>query len=101
MALIAAMANYKDLLTYKKVMESEFANEWQEACQYEMDALAKNGMWKLVNLPPGQKAIKSKWVFKRKVDGRFCMCLVAKGFTQIQEIDYDETFSPVAQFESL
>jgi len=49
----------------------------------------------------GQKAIKSKWVFKWKADGCYHACLVAKGFTQIQRIDYDKTFSPVAQFESL
>ena len=27
-ALIAATANYKDPLTYKEAMESEFADEW-------------------------------------------------------------------------
>ena len=82
-------------------MESEFANEWREACQYEMDALAKNGTWRLVDLPAGRKAVKSKWVFKRKADGHFRVRLVTKGFTQVQGIDYDETFSPVARFESL
>jgi hypothetical protein len=61
-----------------------------------MDALAKNGTWELVDLPLGHKAIKSKWVFKRKADGHFRTRVVAKGFTQIQGIDYDETFSPVA-----
>ena len=66
-----------------------------------MDALAKNETWRLVDLPVGWKAIKSKWVFKRKADGRFRTRLVAKGFTQVQGIDYDETFSPVARFESL
>ena len=53
MALIAAIANYKDSLIYKEAMELEFTNKWQEACQYEMNALAKNGTWKLVNLPLG------------------------------------------------
>src|SRR5260370_2122819 len=82
-------------------MEAANAEEWAEACQYEMDALSKNDTWELVNLPPGHKAIKSKWVFKLKADGCFCACLVAKGFTQIPGIDYDETFSPVACFELL
>jgi hypothetical protein len=88
-------------VTFREAMNSNLAGEWQEACQYEMDALAKNGTWDLVDLPLGRKAIKSKWVFKCKANGHFCAQVVAKGFTQIQGIDYDETFSPVAQFESL
>src|SRR5258707_8082799 len=65
------------------------------------NTLAKNDTWELVNLPSGCKAIKSKWVFKLKADGCFHAHLVAKGFTQIPGIDYDETLSPVACFESL
>src|SRR5258708_33441229 len=65
------------------------------------NTLSKNDTWELVILPSGCKAIKSKWVFKLKADGCFHAHLVAKGFTQIPGIDYDETLSPVACFESL
>ena len=95
MALLAAV-EYHDPLTYQEAMASDHADDWHNACQYEIDALTKNGTWELVDLPTGCKAVKSKWVFKQKADGRYCVRLVTKGFTQVQGIDYDETFSPVA-----
>ena len=59
-ALVHAAAKYRDLLTFMEAMKLVFANEWREACQYEIDTLTKNGTWTLVDLPAGQKAIKSK-----------------------------------------
>ena len=99
--LFAAAYMGRDLVTYTKALKSKDADEWQKACQYEIDALHKNDTWELVNLLTGRKAVKSKWVFKLKANGHFCAQLVAKGFTQIPGIDYNETFSPIACFESL
>ena len=64
-----------------------------------------NQVWDLVDLPPGVKAIGCKWVFKKKtdVDGNVQIhkaWLVAKGYGQVQGIDYDETYSPVAMLKS-
>jgi len=101
LAAAALAAVGQDPATYKKAMGAADAEEWAEACQYEMNALLKNNTWELVDLPPGCKAIKSKWVFKLKIDERFHACLVAKGFMQILGIDYDETFSLIACFKSL
>lgn len=68
----------------------------------ELHALNKNNTWKLVQLLQNHKPIGSKWVYKIKYksDGsveRHKAQLVAKGFPQIERIDYNETFAPVAK----
>ena len=65
---------------------------WHTAMQEELWALHSNQTWSLV--PP------SRWVckIKRHVDGqvtRHKAWLVARSFTQQEEIDYLEMFSPV------
>jgi hypothetical protein len=48
----------------------------------------------------GRRAIKNRWVFNTKSDGWKHAQLVAKGFSQIKGIDFDELFSPVVQYET-
>ena len=96
----AGAPGYRNPLTFKEAMNSEYADEWIKACQYEMDTLAHLEVWHLKPLPEGRKAVKFKWVFKKKADEHFHACLVAKGFTQ-KGVDFDENFSPVTRFESL
>ena len=72
----------------------------------EFHSLQKNDTWELVNLPPRRKLVKYKWVFKNKfvVYGsplNYKARLVANGFPQVQDIDYNETFSPVAKMDSI
>jgi len=73
------------------------------ACREEIKSLTDRGVYELVDLPPGQKAIKCRWVFDYKT-GRldpYKGRLVAKGFQQIEGIDYNELFSPVVRFETI
>jgi hypothetical protein len=42
-ALLAAAAEYHDSATFWEVIDLEFADDWHDTCQYEMDVLAKNG----------------------------------------------------------
>jgi len=79
---------------------------WQVAMDEEMNSLQKNTTWELVSLPPGRKLVQCKWVFWTKVavDGRtykYKARLVEKGFSQVQGVDYHETFAPVAKMDSI
>ncbi|KAJ9128816.1 hypothetical protein P3X46_034448, partial [Hevea brasiliensis] len=75
---------------------------WIKAMPLELEALEANQTWELVPYPSHKKPIASKWVFriKHKSDGsidRYQARLVAKGFNQLEGIDYTDSFSPVAK----
>ena len=79
---------------------------WHKAASEEIQALIENGTFELVQLPPGRKAIGSRWVFKvkRNADGsieRYKGRLVAQGFSQRPGFDFTETFAPTPKWAAL
>ena len=66
-----------------------------------MHSLIECKTWTLSPLPPGRKAIGSRWIFKikRHEDGtieKFKTRFVAQGFSQVFGSDYDELLRLVA-----
>lgn len=89
-----------------KFEEAEKEVEWKSAMNEEIRSIEKNETWRLVNLPEGKNVIGLKWVFRTKfnTDGsiqKHKARLVAKGYAQQEGIDFEETFSPVARFETV
>ncbi|GJP40380.1 hypothetical protein CLOM_g24650 [Closterium sp. NIES-68] len=81
----------------KEAWEGPNGKEWKKASDEEMGSIIENDTFDLVNLPPGRKAISSKWLFKRKTDAdgnieRYKSRLVAKGYQQQEKKDYNETY---------
>ena len=82
------------------------ANEWEAACTNKIRVFDHMGVYEAVPHPKGRKIVGSKWVFriKRGPDGniqKYKARIVARGFTQIEGIDYDKMFTPVAKLASL
>jgi hypothetical protein len=103
---MAMMAIEDSPRTYQEAIESEESDQWKKAMDEEMESVKENETWTLEKLPERRQAVSCKWVYVKKRNndgevGRFKARLVARGFSQQEGIDYNETFSPVVRFDSL
>jgi hypothetical protein len=80
--------------------------EWMDAMIEEYQFIIKNGVWEVVPRSKNKYVVSSKCIYKikhapdrsiEKQKARF----VARGFSQKESIDYEETFAPVARYTSI
>ena len=81
----AGAASTPEPTSFRQSQQCSDADLWQKACEEEMEAHRLNGTWEIVKLPPGKRAIGSRWFMKVKhnADGsqdRHKASLVAKGY---------------------
>ncbi|GJR07748.1 retrovirus-related pol polyprotein from transposon TNT 1-94, partial [Tanacetum coccineum] len=79
---------------------------WIDSMQEELLQFKRLDVWELVPLPDNIKALTLKWLFKNKVDEenkviRNKTRLVVRGYRQEEEIDFEESFAPVARMEAI
>jgi hypothetical protein len=80
--------------------------EWVDVMTEEYQSIIKNEVWEIVPRLKSKDVVSSKWLFKikhaavgsiEKYKARF----VARGFSQKEGIDYEETFLPIARYTSI
>jgi hypothetical protein len=99
-------------LTLLSIIEPNYFEEaskdesWNKGMDEELDQIEKNDTWELVPRPKNKNVIDTKWVFRNKLNEygqvtRNKSRLVCKGYAQVEGIDVEETFAPVARMEAI
>ena len=100
---MANVMNVIEPLNYEQAKDKE---EWVTKMNEEYNSIMRNKTWKLVELPKDKAPIGCKWLFKFKLkdDGsidKFKTRLVAKGYSQQEGIDFEETNALVAKLNTI
>ena len=90
-------------LSFEEVVEDP---AWVDAMVEEYDSIVRNSAWEIVPRPEGKSMVGSRWIYKVKqaTDGsikKYKARFFSQGFSQIEGIDYEETFAPVTRSSSI
>ncbi|XP_024177901.1 uncharacterized protein LOC112183800 [Rosa chinensis] len=103
---VISLCGFVSLIEPKNIKEALLDDDWISAMQEELNQFTRNDVWYLVPRPRDCNVIGTKWIFKNKSDEKGNVIrnkarLVAQGYSQIEGLDFDETFAPVARLESV
>ena len=79
---------------------------WIDTMVEDYDSNINNNAWEVVPRPVGKSVVGSRWIYevKQVADGsveKYKARFVAWGFSQVEGIDYEETFAPVTRYSSI
>eukprot|EP00253_Pinus_taeda_P004690 PITA_04690 len=90
----------------KSLSQASGDKSWVKAMNEELDQIENNDTWGIVQGPKEKNFTGTKWVSKNmlNVQGQVIRNkarLVCKGYSQIEWVDFEETFAPVARLEAI
>ena len=102
MALVTSIVDFEPS-SYEDAASQQV---WREAMMEEYSSIMKNDVWEVVPRPEGKSIVTSRWLYKIKhvADGsieKFKARFVARGFSHVEGVDYEETFALVARYISV
>ena len=91
--VIVSDTNDDDPASFKEAKISPDKEKWQEALNQEIESMDSNSVWTLINPLEGVRIIRCKWIYKKKKEAdreveTYKARMVAKDYTQREEIDY-------------
>jgi len=106
MALLDARVDLNEPRNYREAINSEESDKWREAIAVEINNLKKREVLHEVIKPHYQiNMVDTKYVFKKKekhgIVYKYKARLVARGFSQLETVHYNEIFASVARQNSL
>nr|KAJ0211662.1 hypothetical protein LSAT_V11C400220750 [Lactuca sativa] len=96
----------EDPNNFSEAMDSRDVYFWKKVIQDEIDSIMHNNTWVLSDLPPGCMALGCKWILKRKLKvggiiDKYKSKLVIQGFRQKEDVDFFDTYAPVARISTI
>ncbi|KAI5318976.1 hypothetical protein L3X38_038684 [Prunus dulcis] len=104
-SLNEVFAQYKvSIVEPESFAEATQDEAWNQVMREEISMIEKDSTWEMVERPGNKPVVGVRWIFKTKLnlDGsiqKHKAKLVAKGYTQKPEVDFNETFAPVARLD--
>ena len=86
--------------------EAYIQDVWRDAMMEEYHSIMKNDVWDIVLRPEGKSVVTSKWIYKikhaanRSIE-KHKVRFMARGFSKVEGVDYEETFAHVARYTSI
>ena len=92
--------------TYCEAIASPDSEQWMEAVQVELEAMARLNVWEVIPTPDNASLLGTVWIFKKKYDAsgnlvKFKAWLCAQGSRQVEGVDFNDTYAPTGRPSAL